>query len=102
MDTDGQHTLNFEEFRNGVRKCGVVLENKEVRQLFDTIDKDHSGEIDYEEFLAALRVSRKFAPMINHIILLIVFFSIAAVILKAIYVEVESLTRNLHKNLQLL
>jgi Ca2+-binding EF-hand superfamily protein len=57
MDTDGQRTLSFEEFRNGVRSYGLHLENKELRELFDAIDTDHSGEIDYEEFLISLRVS---------------------------------------------
>lgn len=61
MDSDGQHTLNFEEFRNGVRSYGVIMENKELRHLFDVIDTDHSGEIDYEEFLIALRVCQNCA-----------------------------------------
>jgi Ca2+-binding EF-hand superfamily protein len=56
MDNDGQRTLSFEEFRDGVRQYGVMMDNKQLRELFDSIDTDCSGELDYEEFLMALRV----------------------------------------------
>lgn len=56
MDVDGSHNLTFEEFRDGIRQFGIMFENRELRALFDAIDSDHSGKIDYEEFLIAVRV----------------------------------------------
>jgi len=60
-DDDGNRTLSFDEFREGIRQFGVMFDNKEARELFDDIDVDHSGQLDYEEFLIALR-----PPMSNN------------------------------------
>ncbi len=35
---------------------GVDLSKEEIKEIFETIDKDGSGHVDFDEFLGALRV----------------------------------------------
>lgn len=44
-----------EEFRRALTTMGFRAPREEVDDLFDDIDEDRSGEIDYEEFNKALR-----------------------------------------------
>ena len=56
IDDDGSKTLDLREFTKGCLDFGVDLTKEEIKEIFDTIDKDGSGHIDFDEFLAALRV----------------------------------------------
>ena len=53
-DSDGGGTLDFDEFKQVVRKHGRIsvrdINDIELRQVFDLIDEDGSDEIDGEEF----------------------------------------------------
>lgn len=56
IDTDLSGTLSFEELREGFARCfGSELEDVEgeVRRIMREVDVDHSGEIDYSEFITA-------------------------------------------------
>ncbi|OAF70359.1 Calcyphosin [Intoshia linei] len=55
MDDDGNRTLDIKEFKKGVHDYGVIMEPDEVQNTFDSIDKDKSGTVDFDEFLRALR-----------------------------------------------
>jgi len=55
FDDDGSKSLNFSEFKKGLRDYGLHLEPDEVKEIFDAFDKDHSGQLDFDEFLIALR-----------------------------------------------
>lgn len=55
MDDDRSGSLNFTEFRKGIRECRLDLTEPQLRHLFVTFDKDDSGTIEYEEFLVGLR-----------------------------------------------
>ena len=55
MDDDRSGSLNFNEFRKGIRECRLDLTEPQIRHLFVTFDKDDSGTIEYEEFLVGLR-----------------------------------------------
>lgn len=57
MDDDQNRTLDFNEFKKGIRDYGLYLEPKELQEMFSAFDKDGSGVIDFDEFLLALRVS---------------------------------------------
>lgn len=48
--------LDKNEFSKGCRDFGAKLSKEEVDEIFTLIDKDGSGEIDFDEFLVALRV----------------------------------------------
>lgn len=56
-DDNGDRKLSFEEFAKGIQDYGAVLNPGETRKVFDLLDKDGSGSIDYDELLIALRVS---------------------------------------------
>lgn len=43
------------EFRKGCNDFRLDLNDRELQEAFTTIDRDHSGEIDYDEFLRAIR-----------------------------------------------
>lgn len=57
IDDDGNRSLNFAEFKKGIRDYGLNLEPNVVQDMFKTFDRDGSGSIDFDEFLIALRVS---------------------------------------------
>ena len=54
LDSDGDGQLNFDEFRNGLGTLG--LDQSFVRILFNSFDKDGSGKIERNEFLASMAV----------------------------------------------
>ncbi|VDP84231.1 unnamed protein product [Echinostoma caproni] len=56
MDDDGNKQIDYREFVKGCRDFGADLTADEVREIFQTIDKNNSGSIDFEEFLRAVRV----------------------------------------------
>lgn len=56
MDDDGNKKLDIREFKKGLRDYGVDIDPDEVQEMFDAFDKDHSGSIDFDEFLVRLRV----------------------------------------------
>ena len=58
VDTDGDKTVNFEEFASGVEKLKLSppFRKEELRKLLTAVDIDHSGNIDYEEFVAAFKI----------------------------------------------
>ena len=56
MDDDRNRKLSSNEFRKGVDEYGLNFSKSEIEELFRLFDIDHSGTIDYEEFLRKLRV----------------------------------------------
>lgn len=55
MDDDQSRSLDIKELRKGIHDYGVVMENNEVDEVFQKIDVDGSGQLDFDEFLKALR-----------------------------------------------
>ena len=55
-DENGDRKLDVEELSKGVREFGAVLDDQQLRQLFQSPDKDGSGYIDVDELIIALRV----------------------------------------------
>ncbi|XP_066922113.1 calcyphosin-like protein [Clytia hemisphaerica] len=55
FDDDGSRSLDFNEFKKGLRDYGLHLEPQEVKECFTAFDKDGSGNLDFDEFLIALR-----------------------------------------------
>ena len=56
IDDNGSRTIDRQELENGIRDFGLNMSRAEVNQLFDDLDKDHSGLVSFDEFLQALRV----------------------------------------------
>ena len=57
MDDDGNSSLVFEEFSNGIAESGLKVPPEIMRALFDQFDSDGSGSVSINEFLLAVRVS---------------------------------------------
>lgn len=55
MDDTKDHRLDFDEFKKGVNEYGLNYSNMEMKELFNAFDEDHSGFIDFNEFLEKLR-----------------------------------------------
>ncbi|KAK2171062.1 hypothetical protein NP493_1109g00016 [Ridgeia piscesae] len=55
FDDNGNSMLDYKEFRNGLREFGVQLSPAEMKDIFDSVDIDNSGTIDFDEFILALR-----------------------------------------------
>ncbi|KAK8955813.1 Calcium-dependent protein kinase 6 [Platanthera guangdongensis] len=53
MDTDSSGAITFDELKAGLRRYGSTLKDTEIQDLMDAADVDHSGTIDYGEFIAA-------------------------------------------------
>ena len=56
MDDDGNHSLNLEEFMDGITKTGLEVNREEIILMFKQIDKDGSGSVNVNEFLEKVRV----------------------------------------------
>ena len=58
MDDDRSRTLDFSEFRKGLRDYGLIdISNADAKKVFDTFDRSGDGKVDFDEFLLALRVN---------------------------------------------
>ena len=59
MDDNNSGDLSREEFIKGLNDTGLheQLTADEVQQLFDIFDTDHSGTVNFNEFLRHIRVS---------------------------------------------
>lgn len=56
MDDDSGRSLDFKEFKKGIHDYGCIMEDAEIQTLFNELDSDQSGKVDFDEFLKALRV----------------------------------------------
>lgn len=56
MDSfDGNHKVDRQEFITGLRDCQVDLTNDQFMVLFEALDKNNDGCVDFDEFLVAIR-----------------------------------------------
>uniref|UniRef100_A0A0N5AV72 Calcyphosin-like protein n=1 Tax=Syphacia muris TaxID=451379 RepID=A0A0N5AV72_9BILA len=55
MDDNGNKKLSYDEFKKGLTDFGVAMDESEVMETFKRFDKDNSGNINFEEFLIAIR-----------------------------------------------
>ena len=53
MDTDRSGTITLGELRKGLESIGANVSDSEVQRILQETDIDHSGVIEYAEFLAA-------------------------------------------------
>jgi hypothetical protein len=68
VDLTGDGTLNRPELKKVICNVFPALSDAELTAVFDTIDEDHSGEVNIEEFVHALKhkaMDRKRAKMIS-------------------------------------
>jgi Ca2+-binding EF-hand superfamily protein len=55
MDDNNSHSLDRNEFRKAVRDFKLEVPDEHLAVIFNMIDRDRDGVIDYDEFLRAIR-----------------------------------------------
>ena len=55
MDRDYSKKICIREFTEGMRRYGIQISDKDCAVVFQLFDKDHSGLVDFHEFLMQLR-----------------------------------------------
>lgn len=65
MDEDGSGTIGVEELMEPMLALGLAENKEQVQQLFSQVDKDQSGEIEFNEFLAIVRRGEHNSPIGN-------------------------------------
>ncbi|KAL3802344.1 hypothetical protein HJC23_007169 [Cyclotella cryptica] len=51
FDTDGSGTIDPKELRAAMQSLGFEAKNQTIYQMIKDIDKDGTGEVDFDEFL---------------------------------------------------
>ena len=54
LDKNKDGTLTLEEMKEGIEELKQSSIDIDIEEIFKSIDTEHSGKIDYTEFLAAL------------------------------------------------
>lgn len=57
LDNNKNKSLDADELENGLRDFGINLNTEQVAVLVKFFDKDGSGNVNFNEFLTAIRVS---------------------------------------------
>lgn len=55
LDNNKNKSVDAEELEHGLRNFGINLNNEQVGVLVKFFDKDGSGNINFNEFLSAIR-----------------------------------------------
>jgi Ca2+-binding EF-hand superfamily protein len=63
LDTNGDRTLSFGEMLSFLRNEHVSVTDTELEQLFSEVDKDHSGTVNFDEFVDY--ISATWAAIVN-------------------------------------
>ncbi|CAL4130661.1 unnamed protein product [Meganyctiphanes norvegica] len=50
FDTEKKHSINMENIGNILRMMGVKFSQDNLREIFEEVDDDGSGELEFEEF----------------------------------------------------
>ena len=55
FDLDKSKRVSFSEWERAIEKTGVIIEDQDMLEaVFRSYDQDGSGDLDYEEFIAAV------------------------------------------------
>lgn len=50
FDADKNGTISVSEIKSVLKKLGKTMSDKEIKNMMANVDKDNSGEIDFDEF----------------------------------------------------
>jgi len=56
MDNNGNHLLDVDDFRWGLIDYGINISKEEAKKVLEHFDRDGNGQVDFNEFLRALKV----------------------------------------------
>ena len=63
MDTNGDGVIGLDELMEPLIALGLAENRQQVKAMFDIVDLDKSGKIEFNEFLAILRLGEGELPM---------------------------------------
>lgn len=55
LDFNGNHRLNQEELKIALEEFGLEVADRHIKVLMDHFDKNHDGNVDFDEFLRGIR-----------------------------------------------
>jgi len=61
MDTNHDGKIDSQDLHNALEKVGAAIDSLEMTEMFRVSDMDGTGQIDYEEFIAAMLDSNRVA-----------------------------------------
>lgn len=67
IDNDKSKTLDATELENGLRDFGINLNSEQIEVLIKHFDKDGSKNVNFNEFLTAIRVSFQLFKLLTFI-----------------------------------
>lgn len=56
MDNNSNRLLDVDDFRWGLKDYGITISKEEADQVLKYFDRDGNGQVDFNEFLRALKV----------------------------------------------
>ena len=56
MDDDNDKAINYQEFTKAMRDYKIELTEREVKLVFDEMDRDNSGTLSIDELVRAIQV----------------------------------------------
>jgi len=62
LDTDGNWKLSFDEIRDFLHRGNPGLSEGELRAVFEAVDVDNSGQVEFDEFVNYLFPSKRRRP----------------------------------------
>lgn len=57
FDTDKSGTISVNELKSVLKKLGKNMSDKEIKKMMSSVDKDQSGEVDFDEFCQMMGMS---------------------------------------------
>jgi Ca2+-binding EF-hand superfamily protein len=59
MDQRGDHKLDVDDFRWGLLDFGIQVTKEEAQELLNRFDADKNGTVNFDEFMSAIKVSKR-------------------------------------------
>merc|ERR1719183_2706211 len=53
-DMSGEGSLNVDEVRVMLKNMGMLMDKKQVQDLFDEVDRDGSGQVEFDEYCSMM------------------------------------------------
>ncbi|KAL7670614.1 hypothetical protein ACOME3_005548 [Neoechinorhynchus agilis] len=66
LDKDGSGRIEKPELGAGIKSLGFEMDEKDIGQMFDCIDKNHDGTLDFDEFKKVACIAKCEIEHIEH------------------------------------
>jgi Ca2+-binding EF-hand superfamily protein len=57
FDLNGDGVISTNELSKAMKEAGEELTEDEIKELLDTVDYDHSGTLNFQEFLRLMELA---------------------------------------------